>query len=236
MAYQPFILFGTGHLLTLLMIFILSVFLPLYLKESSLIIKNNFGYILSVIMVIDQLLKPFYLHFYFDYPFMQVLPMHMCHLTTFSIAIFLIFRIRIFYDIAFFWAAAGGTMALITPDVKLAFPHPLFISFFWGHGAILIAIGFASISLKNRPTIDSVKKCILVSLGVMTFMLLVNKVLGPPANYWYLGTRPDAVTIMNLLPSPPMHIPFLIGIGLICFAIIYLPFWIYDKRLKMLNN
>jgi uncharacterized membrane protein YwaF len=63
-------------------------------------------------------------------------------------------------------------------------------------------------------------------------MYLINKILGPPANYWYLGARPDAVTIMDLLPSPPMHIPFLIGIGLIFFVIIYLPFWIYDTKTK----
>jgi len=232
MLNQPFLLFGTSHILTLSIIFTLSVFLPFYLKKKNLKVKNNFGYILSAIMIIDQLLKPFYLHFYFDYPFIQVLPMHMCHLTTFSIAIFLIYRIRIFYDIAFFWAIAGGTMALITPDVKLTFPHPLFISFFWGHGALIIAVGFASIALKNRPTLNSVKNCILVSLVVMIFMYLINKILGPPANYWYLGARPDAVTIMDLLPSPPLHIPFLIGIGLICFVIIYLPFWIYDKKTK----
>ena len=232
MLSQPFLLFGTSHILTLSIIFILSVFFPFYLKKKSLKVKNNFGYILSAIMVIDQLLKPFYLHFYFDYPFIQVLPMHLCHLTTFSIAIFLIYRIRIFYDIAFFWAIAGGTMALITPDVKLTFPHPLFISFFWGHGAVIVAVGFASIALKNRPTLNSIKNCILVSLGLMTFMYLINKILGSPANYWYLGARPDAVTIMDLLPSPPMHIPFLIGIGLICFVIIYLPFWIYDKKTK----
>ena len=123
-------------------------------------------------------------------------------------------------------------MALITPDVKLTFPHPLFISFFWGHGALIIAVGFASIALKNRPTLNSVKNCILVSLGLMILMYLINKILGPPANYWYLGARPDAVTIMDLLPSPPLHIPSLIGIGLICFVIIYLPFWIYDKKTK----
>ena len=232
MFNQPFILFSTSHLLTLSLIFILSVFLPLYLKKKSLKVQNNFGYTLSAIMVIDQLLKPFYLNYYFDYPFIQVLPMHMCHLTTFSIVVFIIYRIRIFYDIAFFWAVAAGSMALITPDVKLDFPHPLFISFFWGHGAILVAVGFASIALSNRPTLDSIKNCILVSLGMMTFMYLINKILGPPANYWYLGARPDAVTIMDLLPSPPMHIPFLIGIGLIFFVIIYLPFWIYDTKTK----
>jgi len=204
--------------------------LPLYLKGKSLRVKNIFGYALSGLMVTDQLLKPLYLHFYFDYPLIQVLPMHMCHLTSFSIAIFLIYRIKVFYDIAFFWAIAGGTMALVTPDVKLTFPHPLFFSFFWGHGAILLAIGFASITLNNRPTLDSVKNCIFVSLGLMAIMLFINKILGPPANYWYLGARPDAVTIIDLFPSPPMHIPFLIGIGLIFFIIIYLPFWIYDKR------
>ena len=101
MLYEPFILFGVDHLLTLLIILFISVMLPLYLKGKSLRVKNIFGYALSGLMVTDQLLKPLYLHFYFDYPLIQVLPMHMCHLTSFSIAIFLIYRIKIFYDIAF---------------------------------------------------------------------------------------------------------------------------------------
>ena len=63
----------------------------------------------------------------------------------------------------------------------------------------------------------------------MELIYLINLLLGPPANFWYLGARPEAATIMDLMPEPPRHIPIVITLGLIMFSIMYLPYWIYDR-------
>ena len=87
----------------------------------------------------------------------------------------------------------------------------------------------SSITLENRPQINSLKRVIIVSLIVMALIYLINLLLGPPANFWYLGARPEATTIMDLMPEPPRHIPIVVTLGLIMFSIMYLPYWIYDR-------
>ena len=101
--------------------------------------------------------------------------------------------------------------------------------FYLSHGGMLLAIGHASIALGNRPQLDSVKRSIIVSLVVLVIIYIINLILGPPANFWYLGARPEGASIMDIMPEPPRHIPIVIGLGLIMFILIYLPYWIYDQ-------
>ncbi len=80
-------------------------------------------------------------------------------------------------------------MALLQPDTPLDFPDLVFIIFYLSHGTMWLAIGHASIALKNRPTLDSVKRVILVSVMTIGLVYVINLLIGPPANYWYLGAR-----------------------------------------------
>ena len=104
--------------------------------------------------------------------------------------------------------------------------------FFFGHGLLIIAIVFACLSLKNRPTLGSVKNGIIFSLVTLPVIYLVNKIIGPPANYWYLGVKPVGASLLDFFPDPPMHIPVLIFLGIIVFYLIYSPYWIYDQFKK----
>ena len=94
---------------------------------------------------------------------------------------------------------------------------------------MLLAIGHASIDLENRPQLDSIKRVIIVSLIFLALIYIINLLLGPPANFWYLGARPEAASIMDLMPEPPRHIPIVVTLGLVMFSIIYLPYWIHDR-------
>ena len=229
MEAEPFILFGTDHLLAILAVILISILVPHYLKKTSLATKKRFGYVLAYILILNELVKPYYHTQFFGYDLLNVLPFHMCALSAFSISIFLLTNKRIFYEVAFFWGIGGGLMALLQPDTPLDFPDPVFIIFYLSHGAMLLAIGHASIALENRPNLDSVKKAIMVSLVVIVVIYFINLILGPPANFWYLGARPDGTSIMDLMPDPPRHIPIVITLGLIMFSIIYLPYWLYDR-------
>jgi hypothetical integral membrane protein (TIGR02206 family) len=156
----------------------------------------------------------------------------MCNLSTLFIGIFLITKKRLFFEVAFFWGIGGGINALITPDIPNSFPDPQYILFFFGHGLLIIAIAYACISLANRPTFNSVKNGICFSLITLPVIYSINKILGPPANYWYLGSKPVGDSILNLFPAPPLHIPVLIIIGVILFFLIYSPYWAYDSFKK----
>mgnify|MGYP001185555150 CR=1 FL=1 len=230
MEAEPFILFGTGHLITLLVVLLIIIIVPLFFKKTSSKTKDLFGYTLASILLIDFLIKPYYWTQFFDYVLVEVFPLHMCSLSSISIAIYLFLRKKIFYEVAFFWGIGGGAMALLQPDTKFSFPDTYYIIFYLAHGIMWLAISYASITLNNRPTISSIKRVLIVSFIFLILIYLINLALGPPANYWYLGARPDGASIMDLMPEPPRHIPIVISLGLIIFSLIYLPFWIYDCR------
>ena len=232
MEAQPFTILGTYHLLTLMFIVVLAIFFPLLLKEKSIDLREHMGFVLAIGILSLEFAKPFIWHYPFEYAWIKVIPIHMCNLSAFLIGTFLLTKKRLLYEVAFFWGMGGGVMALITPDVAYTFPDPQYIFFFFGHGLLIVVIGYASIALENRPTLSSVRNGICFSLITLPVIYLINKILGPSANYWYLGARPEGQNIMDFLPDPPMRIPLTIIIGICLFYLIYSPFWIHDRFSK----
>ena len=232
MEPQPFVILGTSHLVTLIIILCLAIFFPRAYKDKPVYQKENVAKVLGISIILLELIKPFIWN-YMDYPWIRLLPIHMCSLSGFFIGVFLLTKRRLFFEVAFFWGIGGGINALITPDVTLTFPDTKYILFFLGHGLLLVNIGYACIALNNRPTFESVKNGILFSMAILPVIYLINLLLGPPANYWYLGAKPtEGQSIMDFFPDPPLHIPLLIIIGALLFLLIYSPYWIYDKFKK----
>jgi len=232
MEPQPFVILGTSHLVTLIIILCLAIFFPRAYKDKPIYQKENVAKVLGISIILLELIKPFIWN-YMDYPWIRLVPIHMCSLSGFFIGVFLLTKRRLFFEVAFFWGIGGGINALITPDVTLTFPDPKYILFFLGHGLLLVNIGYACIALNNRPTFESVKNGILFSMAILPVIYLINLLLGPPANYWYLGAKPiEGQSIMDFFPDPPLHIPLLIIIGALLFLLIYSPYWIYDKFKK----
>jgi hypothetical integral membrane protein (TIGR02206 family) len=232
MEAQPFNIFGTYHLVTLAVILCVAIFFPRTYRDKPVSQQENIAKILGISIIALELVKPFIWHS-MDYPWIRLIPIHMCSLSGFFIGIFLLTKKRLFFEIAFFWGIGGGINALITPDVTLTFPDPKYVLFFLGHGLLIVNIGYACIALSNRPTIKSVKNGIFFSLAVLPVIYIINLLLGPPANYWYLGAKPtEGQSIMDFFPDPPLHIPLLIIIGAFLFLLIYSPYWVYDKFKK----
>ena len=233
MEAQPFNIFGTYHLVTLAVILCVAIFFPRTYRDKPVSQQENIAKILGISIIALELVKPFIWHS-MDYPWIRLVPIHMCSLSGFFIGIFLLTKKRLFFEIAFFWGIGGGINALITPDVTLTFPDPKYVLFFLGHGLLIVNIGYACIALNNRPTFKSVKNGILFSLAVLPVIYIINLLLGPPANYWYLGAKPtEGQSIMDFFPDPPLHIPLLIIIGAFLFLLIYSPYWAYDKFKKL---
>ena len=229
MEPQPFTIFGTSHIITLVIILCLAIFFPRAYRNKSVSQKENVAKILAISIIALELIKPFIWHS-LDYPWIRLIPIHMCSLSGFFIGIFLLTKKRIFFEVAFFWGIGGGINALITPDVTLTFPDPVYLLFFIGHGLLIVNIGYACIALSNRPTFDSVKNGIFFTLTILPIIYIINLLLGPPANYWFLGTKPtEGQSIMDFFPDPPLHIPLLIIIGAFLFLLIYAPYWVHDK-------
>ena len=64
----------------------------------------------------------------------------------------------------------------------------------------------------------------MITLSFLPVIYMINILLGPPANYWYLNTKPEGDSLMNIMPSPPFHIPIAMAIAFVVFYLLHIPF------------
>ena len=179
MVAQPFLIFGISHIATLVFIIAIAFLLPASIKNRKFEDKIFIGKIVGFFAIFLELVKPFIWHYSMNFAWIELIPIHMCNLSTLFIGIFLLTKKRLFFEVSFFWGIGGGLNALLTPDIPNNFPDPHFILFFVGHGFLMVAIAYASISLKNRPTLNSVKNGIYFSLVSLPMIYIINELLGP---------------------------------------------------------
>jgi hypothetical integral membrane protein (TIGR02206 family) len=233
---EEFKIFGFEHLLTIALIIAISISLPIVLKFSNNSTKSNLSIIIAAIILINELTKPFYYPALYPerFTFISTLPLHLCNLASIFIAIFLIFKIRFFFSISFFWGISGVLMALTQPDFPFDFPHLHFILFNFSHGLLLFAICFASISLGNKPDFKSFQDTIFYSIPIVLVVYFINILINyssndTVANYMYLIEFPLGENLTRFMPDPPFHLFVFLPIAILLFFITYLPFYLKDR-------
>ena len=233
MNASPFVLFGNIHIITMLVILSVSILLPLIYKNKSEAQNSVMTKVIAYIIIAHVVISPYKDLFLLENPYnwREVLPFHMCDLSEIFIAWFLLGGPKILYKCAFFWGIGGATMAIITPDISY---HDLDYAFFMiGHGMIVLGIMYATIALGNRPyatdilTVSLITACILLPITY-----IINLLLGEPANFWYLMSKPEGASLMDAFPEPPYHLLVLMPLAIATFFIIYAPYFIKDRLQK----
>lgn len=237
--YTPFELFGDIHLLTLGII--LSVSLIFSFTVRQYYDKNTFaGFekILGYLLIITELIKPFFLVEFGDYHFTNTVPLHLCHITSYATGLFLLTRDTRFFDFAYFWGMGGGTMALLTPDVEFTFPHIDFISLFSSHGLVFFTIIYILVVIRQYVTFSSLINAVKYALMALPFVYVLNLIIGGEegykANLWYLMERSEGASLMDFFPvffqNPPFHMLIVIPLSIVIFLFLYLPFYLFEKK------
>ena len=225
MSELPFILFGQQHLFALVLSALTIIYFPLYAKKKlSKDSQEAIAKTLAIFLIIHELSKPFYRPYFFGDELISSIPLQACNLSGFFIAIYLLARKKVFFEVAYYWGLGGGTMALLTPDLVFAFPNIEWFPFFIGHGAMIMAIFFSMFCHNTFPTKHSYRRVIVITLSFLPVIYIINILLGTPANYWYLNTKPEGDSLMNIMPSPPFHIPIAMGIAFTVFYLLHIPF------------
>ena len=65
-------------------------------------------------------------------------------------------------------------MALTQPDISHTFPHPHFLLYFFSHGMLFFAIFLTSITFRERPDFEDLKKVILISIPTVAVIYVIN--------------------------------------------------------------
>ncbi|MEM8534801.1 MAG: TIGR02206 family membrane protein [Chloroflexota bacterium] len=155
------------------------------------------------------------------------LPLHLCTFANFLCAVLLWTKNYRLFEVLYFWAMAGVTQALITPDIgRFGFPHFVFIIFFTSHGVTQVAVVFMMMAYGYRPYWSSVVRATIATLGLLVIAGVANWLTG--GNYMFVARTPEFSSLIDHLGPWPWYIFSMVGLGVVAFVIVYLPFAIRD--------
>jgi hypothetical integral membrane protein (TIGR02206 family) len=154
--------------------------------------------------------------------FPDSLPLELCD-ATLCITVIAIFSLnRTAFDLAYYGALAGTSMALLTPDLWEAFPSFSTVQFFIAHGLVVVAVLYLVWSGEARPRSGSIWRAMLAlnifagSVGAVDFFLHTN--------YMYLRAKPENASLLNYFGPWPWYIAVSEIFALAVFTLLYTPF------------
>lgn len=222
-----------AHVLTMLFIVFVSIALPMTMRRAGPgNIERSVAAGLAAALVAHELFKIWVAVYVYRLPLVQHLPLHLCGVATFLVAYVLVRRSYSAFEIGYFWGLGGTVQAVLTPDLQNGFPSLIFVSFFLGHGLVILGVVYATIVYRFAPTLHSVAKTVTVTLAYMALVALLNIALG--TNYLYLRHKPEQASLMDYLGPWPWYILALVALGVMSCLVYYAPFgllaWLSKRR------
>ncbi|NBC13604.1 MAG: TIGR02206 family membrane protein [Gammaproteobacteria bacterium] len=226
-ASPAFVLFGGVHLLTLALIVVSALVLPLALRRYAPAALRPVALALAALLLAQEAVDVA-LQLWRSGPSVQLLPLHLCTLAVYVTAWMLATGNQRAFELAYFWALAGTTQALATPDLRQGFPDPAFLFFFAGHGLVIVGVAYGALALGLRPYPMSMLRVGLTTLALAAVVFGVNLWLG--ANFLYLMAKPAGASLLDWFGPWPWYWLGLVAVGLVSFLVLYAPYFIADWR------
>ena len=145
----------------------------------------------------------------------------MCNLTLIIAILTMLTKSQKLFQLTYFWCL-GALFAVITPDIKYSFPHPLTLSFYITHFYLLFAAIYGILFFNFKPTFKGWVNS-FITLNIFAFIIFfINKKLG--TNYLYINKIPDFSSPLDYFGQWPYYIIVVEIIYLILTYGIYYPF------------
>lgn len=225
-----FKLFSLSHIIVLCLIVLIAtifIFIVRYFKKP--VVERCCSIILSVLIILILIRTFFYNISFSGFSIKYDLPLHLCDILSVIIVFALLFnKSKYLFEISYYWAFGGTIHALLTPALLVDFPDLGFILFFSNHSLVIIAILFMTIGLKKRLYPKSIIRILIFSNIYLFIVGIFNLIF--KANYGFLCKKPINPTLLDSLGPWPYYLISLEIIAIITILLLYLPFYIYDKR------
>jgi hypothetical integral membrane protein (TIGR02206 family) len=158
------------------------------------------------------------------------LPLELCDASMAFIVLSMFFLRPLLFDLAYYWAIAGASMALLTPDLLEPFPSFGTVQFFMSHGLTVAGVLYMVWSGQACPRPWSVARAMI---GINVFAALV----GPfdyfyKTNYFYLRSKPANPSMLDFLGPWPIYLAGTEAFALVLFLMLYLPVRYSRRKIK----
>ena len=217
----PFQLFGLPHLVIIALIPAIAATLTRWSRGREARIQKIRFFLAWMILIVELTWYAYYLERgWFAFPYS--LPLHLCDLVLW-LTVYTLFTLKPWaYELIYYWALAGTTMAVLTPDVSTPALSYLTLSFFAAHGGIIVAILFLTWSRQLRPRPGSVWRAFLALHLYAALIALFNVVFD--TNYFYICEKPTEASLLDYMGPWPLYVLVGDALGLLLFWLLWLPF------------
>ena len=233
-TYDPFILFGTSHIISIFLAIILSIFIPIFAKKKlSEHYQHILGSVIGYAVMSSYILWTFLEIFAGTFDLKLHLPIHLCRMANILLPFVMVSRSYLFYEILYFWGLSGMLQAVITPDIAAGFPHFQFFRFWFAHHGMIIALIYATVVYGMRPSLKSIFKAMFALNLFLLIAIIANILLD--ANYFWICGKPineigeHVPSLLDYLGPWPWYILVAEFVALAHFLLAYIPF-IFIKR------
>jgi hypothetical integral membrane protein (TIGR02206 family) len=225
----PFSLFGTWHLVALLVIILIN-FCFLGFRKASSKTRSIVRWSMAIILWLDEAAWHVW-NLYWGHWSVAQLPLHICSLLIWLTGFMLIFKNYRIYEFAYFIGIGGAMQALLTPDAGIyGFPHFRIFQTMISHSLLLTSAIYMTTVEGFRPTWKSLWR-VVVGLNIYAAMIYpINLLLG--TDFLYINGKPSTASLLDALPRWPYYLLYMELIGFAIFLLLYLPFIIRDARTR----
>jgi hypothetical integral membrane protein (TIGR02206 family) len=156
------------------------------------------------------------------------LPLELCDFTLFLAIVALLTLNAAIFDLCYYLALAGTSMALLTPNLWERFPSLSTCQFFFAHGLVVASVFYLVWSGQAHPRRGSVPRAMLAVNLWAVVAGAFDWHFG--TNYMYLRHKPAGASLLNFLGAWPWYIVAAEVVALVLFLLLYLPFWRRGER------
>lgn len=216
-----FHLFGVTHLAILAATVLLAALLAgieRRLPPGSKRLRLGLAYVI----LLDTIWWYGYLARYSQPVFPAQLPLELCDFALYLTVIALLTLKPAVFDVAYYGALGGTSMALLTPDLWEKFPSLATVQFFIAHGLVVTAVLYLVWSQLSRPRKGSVARAMLALNLLAAFDGVFNWIF--KTNFMYLCAKPANASLLDIFGPWPWYIVVTEGVALVLFLLLYLPF------------
>jgi hypothetical integral membrane protein (TIGR02206 family) len=214
-------LFGFVHLLILAGVPLLAallVALQRMLPQGSRALRIA----LAILLLLTSALYYGYLVLQGNKMFPGHLPLELCDFSLWLLIIALLTLKPAVFDLAYYYALAGASMSLLTPDLVEPFPVILSVQYFADHGLIVATVLYLVWTRQARPRPGSIFKSMLALNIFAAFDLTFDVIF--KTDYMFLRTKPETVSLLTFLGPWPWYILAAEPVAITLFLLLYLPF------------
>jgi hypothetical integral membrane protein (TIGR02206 family) len=220
--------FGLAHLIVIALTISMPFALAAFVRKSRWPRSERIiGRLFAVLLLFNYVGFEIYLAATQGLLWQKALPFQLCDWAMVAIIVALLTGRERWLEVAYFWGIGGTLQAVLTPELKYAFPDIHFLTFFIAHSGIVVAIAFMMIVKKFRPHWISIVRVFVWS--ELYFVLTITVDLLTGENYGYLLHQPSTPSLLDALSTERVvYILELHLLALIFYVVLYLPFALYD--------